>query len=127
MLDRAMTEDEVRRLVAGGLVRIGAHSVSHPVLPELPPAEREAEIAGSRAACLALSGAVSRCFSYPYGDLDRATRDMVERLGFLGAVTTEMRPVRRGDDRFALPRVHVRDLGGAAFARLLGLRAAPRG
>ena len=125
-LDRTMTEEEVRRLVAGGLVRIGGHSVSHPVLPELPPAAREAEIAGSRAACLALSGAVSRCFSYPYGDLDRATRDMVERLGFLAAVTTEMRPVRRGDDRFTLPRLHVRDLDGDAFARLLGLRAGRR-
>jgi peptidoglycan/xylan/chitin deacetylase (PgdA/CDA1 family) len=126
-MDRMMTEDEVRRLTASGLVRIGGHSVSHPVLPELSPADREDEIASSRTACLGLSAATSRCFAYPYGDLDGPTRDMVERLGFLGAVTTEMRPVRRGDDRFTLPRLHVRDLGGDAFARLLGLQAVRRG
>lgn len=124
--DRTMNGEEVRRLVADGLVRIGGHSVSHAVLPELPPVEREREIAGSRDACLALSDASSRCFSYPFGDLDGPTRDLVQRLGFLGAVTTEMRPVRRGDDRFALPRLHIKDWDGDGFARTLGMRGARR-
>src|SRR5262249_10925204 len=32
---RAMTQEEVRRLVVDGFITIGAHTVTHPVLPEL--------------------------------------------------------------------------------------------
>ena len=120
-----MTAAELQALVADGLVNLGAHSRTHPSLPALPPAAQQAEIIESLRACAALTERVSRCFSYPFGDCSPATRALVAQAGCLGAVTTAMRAVAEQDDRFALPRLHVRDWDGTRFARAIGL-ARPR-
>jgi len=41
---RALTPDQLRELAEGGLVEVGAHTVTHPVLASLPPASQHQEI-----------------------------------------------------------------------------------
>jgi peptidoglycan/xylan/chitin deacetylase (PgdA/CDA1 family) len=116
---RVLTEAEVCELVADGLVAVGAHSVTHPVLSELDPAACHREILESKHVCETLIGAPVMDFAYPYGDFDAAAREAVKTAGFAFACCIQRRPARATSDTFALPRIHVSDLDGDAFERTL--------
>ena len=117
-----MTSDDVRTLTDGGLVTIGAHTVTHPALGALPPERQRAEIAASVAACREIVGDRVNGFAYPYGDRSAATVAAVRAKGLAWACSTEARPVAAADDRWDLPRVQVPDWDGDTFARRLRLR-----
>ena len=70
--------DEIKTLHAAG-IRFGAHSQSHPVLTQLPPAAAEAEMAGSKRAIEAVLGEPVDTFAYPYGACDARTRVLAQR------------------------------------------------
>jgi peptidoglycan/xylan/chitin deacetylase (PgdA/CDA1 family) len=116
---RAMTREEVRRLVMDGLVTIGAHTVTHPVLPELQAAECAREISESKSSCEALAGAPVAGFAYPYGEFDASSRTAVMVAGFGFACSVRHGPTFATSDVFALPRIHIRNGDGDAFERAL--------
>jgi peptidoglycan/xylan/chitin deacetylase (PgdA/CDA1 family) len=118
-LGRAMTGEEVRTLVTGGLVTVGAHTVTHPVLAGLGAAACHREITESKLACEALIGAPAAAFAYPYGDFDAEAHTAVRTAGFTLACSTLRGPVVATSDIFALPRIHVSNLDGDAFERAL--------
>ena len=114
---RAMTRDQARALVTGGLVAIGAHTVTHPLLTSIAAPHRE--IFDSKAACEALIEAHVEGFAYPYGDFDDKVRSAVEGAGFAYACSTRSGPVALTSDIFALPRVQILDWDGDAFEQAL--------
>ncbi|HEV2149876.1 MAG TPA: polysaccharide deacetylase family protein [Longimicrobiaceae bacterium] len=119
---RALSADELPRLAAGGLVEVGAHTVTHTELAALSPAAQEREIRGSRAELEACIDEPVVSFSYPFGGRSQYTPEtarLVREAGFASACTTSAAPLRRSADPFRLPRVHVPDCDGDAFARLL--------
>jgi peptidoglycan/xylan/chitin deacetylase (PgdA/CDA1 family) len=116
---RAMTREEVRALVIDGLVTIGAHTVTHPVLSTLGATACHREITESKSACEALIGAPVAGFAYPYGDLDANARGAVVAAGFAFACSTRHEPTSATSDIFSLPRIHVHNWGGDAFERAL--------
>jgi peptidoglycan/xylan/chitin deacetylase (PgdA/CDA1 family) len=116
-----MTWREVRRLAEGGLVTVGAHSVTHPALGGLPPERQRHEIAASVAACSEMVGAAVHGFAYPYGDRTAATIDAVRSQGLSWACSTEARRVSAADDPWDLPRIQVADWDGETLARRLRL------
>ena len=116
---RAMTQDQARALVTGGLVAIGAHTVTHPQLTGLGMKARDREIVESKAACEALIGAHVPGFAYPYGDLDDVVRSAVEAAGFEYACSTRNGPALSGSDVLALPRVQVLDGDGNDLEKML--------
>lgn len=94
---------EVREMIAAG-VEIGAHTVTHSVLP-LEDAERaESEIRGSKAAIEAHTGRPCRDFAYCNGWYSDELIRILVQAGFRSAVTTEDLPNRIGGDPFALKR-----------------------
>jgi peptidoglycan/xylan/chitin deacetylase (PgdA/CDA1 family) len=105
-----MTWAHVRELSRNGMT-IGAHTVSHPNLPNTPSREATAEIAGSRDMIAAAIGAPAVHFSYPNGrgsaHVTEEIRTLVQRLGFRSAVTSVPGCVRTGADPWALRRVGV--------------------
>lgn len=115
---RPMTTDEVRLLISDGLVSIGAHTVTHPMLTEIDRRGRSHEIAASKRDCEALAGVEVGAFAYPFGNLDDDVRVAVREAGFTHACSTRFAPAI-DPDAFALPRIHVPDLDGDAFTRLL--------
>lgn len=121
--DLPMTADELAVLAAEPLITIGAHSVTHASLKQLPPSLRESEIAGSRSACEAFTGRPVELFAYPFGDVDRATRDAVAAAGFSSACSTEPRSIRRsGEDPLTLPRMAAPNVGAETLlARIRAL------
>ena len=118
-LGRAMTSEEVRALVADGLVTVGAHTVTHPVLAGLGATACQREVAESKLACEALIGAPVVSFAYPYGDFDAQAREKVKNAGFDFACSTRHGPAVATSDNFALPRIRVCNWDGDAFERAL--------
>jgi peptidoglycan/xylan/chitin deacetylase (PgdA/CDA1 family) len=117
--DRVMTGEEVRALVTDGLVTIGAHTVTHPVLAGLEPAACRREISESKRACEALTGAPVLSFAYPYGIFDANAREAVRIAGFSLACSARRGPALATSDPLALPRIHVSNWDGDAFERAL--------
>jgi peptidoglycan/xylan/chitin deacetylase (PgdA/CDA1 family) len=115
-----MTATEVRELVADGLVDLGGHTVTHPVLSGLSTAHCHYEIREGKLGCERLSNRPVQGFAYPHGAHDAGVRTVVKQCGFEWACSTEGRPVSRIDrDLYALPRLFVPDCGGAEFQQLL--------
>jgi peptidoglycan/xylan/chitin deacetylase (PgdA/CDA1 family) len=100
---RLMDWDEVRELAAAG-IDVGGHSVSHAVLPNLPPAEARREIEGCREAIAERLGRPPRHFAYPNGFHSPSVRRAVRAAGYETGSTTEDRENVRGCDPFALRR-----------------------
>ncbi|RKT47401.1 polysaccharide deacetylase family protein [Thiocapsa rosea] len=116
---RPMTAEELGRLDAGGVVELGAHSVTHPSLPICTPETQRLEIFQSRDRLAEITGHRIGSFAYPHGDFDSQTAGLVREAGFLGACSTRRDLVTNRSDPFRLPRAGVLDWNGEIFARHL--------
>jgi peptidoglycan/xylan/chitin deacetylase (PgdA/CDA1 family) len=117
---RPMTSGEVRALIASGLVSIGAHTVTHPVMPELGTAACHREVAASKLACEALASAPVTAFAYPFGEYNAETCETVRTAGFAFACSTGRAPSVAASDIFALRRTFITNLDGDAFEQRIG-------
>jgi peptidoglycan/xylan/chitin deacetylase (PgdA/CDA1 family) len=116
---RAMSSGELRELTTGGLIEVGAHTVSHPFLPKLGIKAQQNEISESKKYLEVLLGARVESFCYPYGLLTRKTAAIVRDSGFRCACATYRDIVTYRNDLFRLPRFLIPNLNGAQFARWL--------
>ncbi len=126
---RPMTPDEIARLTSAGLVDVGAHTHWHPVLAALPPGDQAAEIARSRRLVEQWTGRPAAAFSYPYGtrhDYSAQTTALVRDAGFSCACANHAGPAADDADRFAVPRIVVRDGDADSLARAIRAATAPR-
>jgi peptidoglycan/xylan/chitin deacetylase (PgdA/CDA1 family) len=85
--DLPMCAADIRRL-ASNRISVGAHGCTHQLLTSLAPAARMEEIQRSRVEAEALSGLPVTGFTYPHGDRDTETIDMVRRVGYRWACST---------------------------------------
>jgi peptidoglycan/xylan/chitin deacetylase (PgdA/CDA1 family) len=105
--DLMMTSEQVRSLHAAGM-EIGAHTVTHPILAEIPLGRARHEMAASRARLEQIIGAPVRLFAYPNGsprrDYHAEHAALARELGFIAAVSTAWGAARAGDDLYQIPR-----------------------
>lgn len=119
---RIMDAGEVVKLAEGGLVEIGAHTMTHPVLSHLSLEDQRREIAQSRSRLEEITGRRVAHFAYPHGgrsDYTMATAQIVREAGLASACTTTEDWLRTGADGYQLPRIHVPPVSAAGFERLL--------
>jgi peptidoglycan/xylan/chitin deacetylase (PgdA/CDA1 family) len=119
---RALDIDGVRELARGGVVSIGAHTETHPVLASIPREQQRLEIERSRDTLTAGLGAPPRTFAYPFGgrtDFTPRTAALVRAAGFDAAVTTAAEPAWPDGDPYRVPRFLVRDWDRGTFERRL--------
>lgn len=119
---RTMSEEEVRLLVQGGLIDIGAHTINHDRLSALSAPAQKRIIHESKRRLEELLQQDVASFSYPYGsiyDFSEKTRTLVKEEGFLSACTTAQTCVTPAADVFALPRLVVRNWSGDQFTDYL--------
>jgi peptidoglycan/xylan/chitin deacetylase (PgdA/CDA1 family) len=125
-----MSWDDLRALAASGW-EIGAHTCSHPHLPQLDTDAIRRELTESRAACEREMGRPCRSVAYPFGDTDDRVRSAAADAGYdvAAGLSSAAWPAR---DRFDWPRVGVwhgepdwrfRLKVAPATARLRGSRA----
>ena len=98
---------DVRSLLSAGMT-IGAHTRTHPVLPELPPEEQRWEVAGARQDLEYELGRPILTFAYPYGRLDGTTTATVAEGGYAGACCSRSGVNDPSVPPFLLRRVEVR-------------------
>lgn len=114
-----MTEAQVGEMVAAGM-DVGAHTVSHPILTACTLEEAEAEIAASRDALGELTSREIDLFAYPNGrkgqDYSAEHADLVQRMGFRAAVSTNPGTAGSQSAKYELPRYGVWDKRPSRFA-----------
>jgi peptidoglycan/xylan/chitin deacetylase (PgdA/CDA1 family) len=115
---------EVRRLVEAGM-EVGAHTLTHPFLSLLEPADQQREITGGLELIHQRLGVAATGLAYPGGDHDIRTIAIARGAGLEHAVTT-----RSGDNRRDAPRLELARRGlyegaclgpGGRFSRRLAI------
>jgi peptidoglycan/xylan/chitin deacetylase (PgdA/CDA1 family) len=105
--DLMMRSDQVRQLHQAGM-EIGGHTVRHPILATLDPAEARAEIANGKHALEDIIDDRITLFAYPNGkpgtDYRAEHVAIVRELGFEAAVSTSWGAQRGEADLYQLPR-----------------------
>jgi len=101
-----MSREEMREWARQGM-EAGSHTLDHPRLPDLAPADALAQIRGSREALEQALGEPVTAFCYPYGAENDQVREMARAAGYTNATTTARGLARPDDDPFGLPRVIV--------------------
>ncbi|MEE8450752.1 MAG: polysaccharide deacetylase family protein [Thermoguttaceae bacterium] len=101
--------EELRAMADAGL-DIQAHTKTHPNLCRLTPEAAREEIGDSKEELENRLGKPVTLFAYPYGEHNSRIEQIVERLGFLGAVTAIVGRTHPGDGPQQLKRVNVTEI-----------------
>ncbi|AOY81435.1 MULTISPECIES: polysaccharide deacetylase family protein [Moorena] len=116
---RSMSREELLDLEEGGLIEVGAHTVTHPFLSKLPVALQQDEIEQSKHYIEEILGHPVTSFSYPHGDYTADTISIIQEAGFTCACCSVVDRVQEHSNSFLLPRVEVQDWDGKTFDRWL--------
>jgi peptidoglycan/xylan/chitin deacetylase (PgdA/CDA1 family) len=116
---RALTVAELQQLAASPYIEIGAHTVSHPMLPFLPHKEQQEEVQRSRSDLQRLTGSLVTGFSYPHGAYSDETVSIVAETGFIVACCSTPDVLRSTSDVRTVPRLWVGDQDGESFSSWL--------
>ena len=122
---RCLSRDEVAALGRRELIELGAHTVTHPLLPGLPQTLQSAEVRESKVELEQLLGHPVKSFAYPYGLYAADTVTLVRHEGFSSACSIAAGVLNRETDLFSLPRIKVQDWDGDTLARILHCRFTP--
>jgi peptidoglycan/xylan/chitin deacetylase (PgdA/CDA1 family) len=88
-------------------VELGAHTLTHPSLPELDAADLRREIVGSRDLIAERTGRRPTSFCYPRGHFDTRVKEAVREAGFTIACTTMPGCVTPDTHPFSLRRTFI--------------------
>lgn len=102
IMDRAQKQ----AFVAAGW-EIGAHTMSHAKLPELPTAAALAEMQRSKVALETALNTEIISFAYPYGALSEEVKALAQQAGFTYAVATDTGGLHLEDDRMQIFRINM--------------------
>jgi peptidoglycan/xylan/chitin deacetylase (PgdA/CDA1 family) len=119
---RVLEPNEVRMLTNGGLVEVGSHTMTHPVLSALPCAQQRDEIQQSKTVLEEMLGRPVMSFAYPYGarsDYTAETVSLVREAGYDHACSNFEGLVQQDTDPWQMPRFLVRDWDAEIFSRQL--------
>jgi peptidoglycan/xylan/chitin deacetylase (PgdA/CDA1 family) len=114
---------ELREMADSGLMEIGSHTVTHPILSSITDEESWNELILSKSQIEEGIGRTVNCFCYPNGmprDYRPSQVQQVEQAGYACSVIAEFGMVTRGADRYRLPRIGVaRKAGILEFSKYL--------
>lgn len=100
----AITVEELMKIAAYPEVTIGAHSVSHPVMPKCTDEAMAFEVAECKRSLESWTGKAVNCFAYPEGKFDGRERRFLIDSGYQLAATTLNAFITRDVDCFLTPR-----------------------
>lgn len=122
---RYMTWAHLKELAASELVTIGAHSASHPHMPNMNAEEVRLELQRSNARLERELGKLPEIFSYPFGEFSLRTRALVIEAGYQAAFAQNSGVLARNMDPFNLPRFALNEQYGTLERFRLIVNALP--
>jgi peptidoglycan/xylan/chitin deacetylase (PgdA/CDA1 family) len=120
---RSVTPDELARLGAHDLIEIGAHTRTHPFLPDLDADAQRSEIVGSRTDLEDVLGRPVTGASYPFGGYDPISVLAATEGGFAYACAAMTGICTASTHLFEIPRFTVGDWTGEELDRHLQARS----
>lgn len=105
--------EEDLRILDDSAVSTGSHTVNHAFLPQLDEKVALFELRESKKRLEKILGHPVLLFSYPAGGVTRQIKELVEKEGYEGAVTTNYG--RKTHDPFVLHRIKATEGGGNLF------------
>lgn len=115
-----MTWDQIKELANAGM-EFGSHTVNHPDVTQLAPADLERELAESKREIEQRTGRRAEHFCYPYGKWNPPVRDATARH-YRSACTTIAGTAGHTDDHRLLPRVDAHYLRSPRLFRAMFTR-----
>jgi peptidoglycan/xylan/chitin deacetylase (PgdA/CDA1 family) len=104
MSEPLLTAEQLRSLPSG-LVQIGSHTVTHPMLTHLPEHEARAELSRSQTMLEAIIGRGVRLFSFPYGSASADLLTWCREEGYERVFITNPSAAISSDNDFVVRRV----------------------
>ena len=89
MREEKLADAEVQAMLDSGIWELGAHTLTHALLPPLEDEARQREIVGGKAALEDSFGASVTSFAYPFGIYGDPELAAVAEAGYRHAVTTD--------------------------------------
>jgi len=105
--DFVLSAEDILLIEQGGLVEVGSHTMTHPVLASLPPEKQLDELRASKRVLEDILGHSVGSFAYPFGsksDYTKETVSIVRNCGFACACSNYRDLVWRYSNLFELPR-----------------------
>ena len=102
-----LTWEMLREMQSSGLLTVGSHTVTHPMLARVPMAQVEEELRFSRERIGEMMGVVPRHFSYPHSSMTEEVAAAVARAGYSTATLGYGGSVRRGNTPYWWNRVYL--------------------
>jgi peptidoglycan/xylan/chitin deacetylase (PgdA/CDA1 family) len=114
-----LTWDHLREFATLPGFGLGAHTLTHPDLPNCSFEDARAEIAVGANRLRAQAGVEVEQFAYPFGAWNQGIARLVADLGFHAAYTTDGHAISWDSSPHALPRVPSEEQAPGDFARML--------
>lgn len=114
---RPLDHSELALLDKHPLIDIGAHTVTHPLLPTLAAEDQLFELSEGAAILERVVGHPIDAFSYPFGAHDEMTVEAARSAGFDSACSTRPQAVTVTSERLRLPRMDVKNWSRRGFRR----------
>lgn len=111
-----MQKQDLLDLKSNPLFTIGAHTVTHPYLPNFSYAYQKNEIVESVKFLEDLTRDRIKYLAYPHGGHNERTLDILSKLHLKLAFTTNHGHFNRHSHRYAIPRLQVKNWDGKTFA-----------
>lgn len=116
--DRTVSVEELKELAASDLITIGAHTVSHVSLSDIPKDEQLYEIKESVRFLENNTGKEIKYFSYPFGNYNDETLTIMRQEG-ITRVSTVVAGLVDDADSTAIPRNVVHNIGIKDFVKFI--------
>ena len=116
-LSRMQLQDMARH----PLFDIGLHTNTHPCLSFHTKGAQNDEVVNNARSLKAICKGYKNIITYPYGDYNQITLDVVKNAKLEGAFTTREKIVTRNVDRYCLGRFQVKNWNGPAFEQQLAV------
>jgi peptidoglycan/xylan/chitin deacetylase (PgdA/CDA1 family) len=100
-----ISKEQLKQMLATGLVEIGGHSMTHAVLTRIDDNSLEHEVADCRKILEDKFSVDVRYFSYPFGRFDRRVIDAVKKAGYQAGFCGVPKELPEQDKLFAIPRI----------------------
>jgi peptidoglycan/xylan/chitin deacetylase (PgdA/CDA1 family) len=111
-----MDKRELLDLQSNEMFTIGAHTMSHPFLPNLSYDDQKSEIQGCIALLESLTGDAPKYLAYPHGGRDQNTLEILAESGIELGFTTDPHVFKAEMYKYAIPRFQVSNWDGKTFA-----------